>query len=300
MTADLDIVIPCFNYADRVGRAVQSALACADVRQVIVVNDGSTDDSAVVLDALTSEVGGRLAVIHQANAGPSAARNKGILAARATYLMLLDADDELVPDGVSEALDVLKRQPQFDLVLTSAQALHDGQAPRLRPAPEGLTGDLFHRFLDGQVPVSHGRFIVRRTLMQRVPYPESIRGQEDLPVYALLLALGQVTSCAAVTVRIHHHAGSLRRNTANMIANEDAVVTAIFDHPELPQAAQRWRRPFHARRVFSIFRALAKRGDPRAGTFFWHGFRLAPFSRRWWKQLPLYLRWRLRPPAREA
>ena len=300
MNADLDIVIPCFNYADRVTRAVNSALACADVRQVIVVNDGSTDDSAEVLDQLAMQQPGRMSVIHQANAGPSAARNAGIRTARATWVLLLDADDELVGEGVSQALARLRAQPQADVMLTSAEAVHEGRAPRLRAAPDDLGGNLFRRFLDGEVPVSHGRFIARRELLLRIPYPETIRGQEDLPVYALMLALGSVVSCPAVTVRIHHHAASLRRNTAHMVANEEAVVAAIFDHPDLPAEDRKRRQQFHARRLFSIFRALAKRNDPQAGTYFWRGFRLAPFSRRWWRQLPRYLRWRFAGTVKES
>lgn len=293
MAEQLEVVIPCYNYADRISTAVRSALACPAVTRVIVVNDGSTDDSAVVLDALSAEVGPRLHIVHQSNAGPSAARNRGIAELRHDWCMLLDADDELVPEGVAAALEVLQGQADANLVLCAAQACHPGEPPRLRPALASAGQDLFPRFLDGRVPISHGRFIVRTELLRRFPYPESIRGQEDLPVYALLLAFARVAVCPAPTVRIHHHAGSLRRNTHQVVNNEEAVVRAIFDHPDLPPRYQSLRRAFHARRLMSIFRTLAKARAPEAGAFFWRAFRMMPFSRRWWRQLPKYLRWRL-------
>lgn len=94
-----EVIIPVYNAAPYVERAVQSALACPAVR-VILVDDGSTDGSGDLCDALAAECS-RVRVIHQQNLGASAARNAGLEAATAEYVAFLDADDELLPGAIA-------------------------------------------------------------------------------------------------------------------------------------------------------------------------------------------------------
>ncbi len=93
---DVTVVIPCFNHGEYIGEAIDSVLAQEEAAtRIIVVDDGSTDQATLdALDALPEGV----EVLHQANAGPAAARNAGIEATDSPYLLMLDADDRL-PDG---------------------------------------------------------------------------------------------------------------------------------------------------------------------------------------------------------
>jgi glycosyltransferase involved in cell wall biosynthesis len=96
---DATIVIPCFNYGRFISDAVGSALGQrgADVR-VVVVDDGSDDGTTpAACDALACD---RVIVIHQPNAGPAAARNRGASAATSEFLVFLDADDTIEPEFV--------------------------------------------------------------------------------------------------------------------------------------------------------------------------------------------------------
>ncbi len=85
-------IIPCFNYGRFIAEAVDSALRQERVGvEVIVVDDGSDDGvTPAACEALASE---RVRVLHQANAGPGAARNRGAREARTPYIVFLDADD---------------------------------------------------------------------------------------------------------------------------------------------------------------------------------------------------------------
>lgn len=99
MPPALSIVIPSYNCADLVSRAVESAYAFSEhTVEVIVVDDGSTDATTDVLAALLVDFPA-LRVIRQANGGLSSARNTGIYSATGRYVVLLDADDELLPVG---------------------------------------------------------------------------------------------------------------------------------------------------------------------------------------------------------
>ncbi len=96
----VSFIIPCFNYGRFVGEAVASALAQMDCDvQVVLVDDGSDDGTTPeVCDRLA---GDRVRVIHQPNAGPGAARNRGASEAAGEFLVFLDADDTVDPRFVS-------------------------------------------------------------------------------------------------------------------------------------------------------------------------------------------------------
>ncbi len=96
-------------------RAIRSALAQTHpVDEIIVVDDGSTDGTG---NALREEFGDRIVYVHQANAGVSAARNRGMAIARGRYLALLDSDDEWLPEKTARQVEWLDAHPDFGMVL---------------------------------------------------------------------------------------------------------------------------------------------------------------------------------------
>ncbi|MBC7799466.1 MAG: glycosyltransferase [Gemmatimonadaceae bacterium] len=112
MAADVSVIVPAFNAASTVAAAVQSALnQSVPPIEVIVVDDGSSDDTAHVAAAC----GPRVQVIRQANGGPGAARNAGIRAARGSWIGLLDADDTWMPTKLERQL-TLDTDPHIGII----------------------------------------------------------------------------------------------------------------------------------------------------------------------------------------
>src|SRR5438552_13649007 len=104
----VSVIIPCYNQAHFLHEAIESVLAQTySNREIIVVNDGSTDS--------TAEVAGRYSAvrhIYQENAGPSAARNTGLKQTSSEYLVFLDADDRLLPEALEMGVDCLRQHPE--------------------------------------------------------------------------------------------------------------------------------------------------------------------------------------------
>jgi hypothetical protein len=101
----VSVIIPLYNKAQWIRRALDSVLRQTFASlEIIVVDDGSTDESAL---KLTGYDDGRLRLITQANLGPGAARNRGIAEARGQLLAFLDADDEWLPDYLAESVRLL-------------------------------------------------------------------------------------------------------------------------------------------------------------------------------------------------
>jgi hypothetical protein len=97
---ELTVVVPCYNHADKLEMSVGSALGQDGVEvEVIVVDDGSSDDVKSVMDGIIAKAGpGRVRLVsHSENKGLAAARNTGFKEAKAEWVIPLDADDELEP-----------------------------------------------------------------------------------------------------------------------------------------------------------------------------------------------------------
>lgn len=111
----VSVIIPSYNYGRYVGQAVDSALAQTyPAIEVIVVDDGSTDDTRERLAAY----GNRIRYVHQQNQGLSAARNTGIREAKGDYLAFLDSDDAFHPHKLELQMAYLRTHPETDLIAT--------------------------------------------------------------------------------------------------------------------------------------------------------------------------------------
>ena len=115
----VSVVIPAYNAAGTIERAVESVLAqTRRPDEIIVVDDGSTDETSKKIEGYGSQI----RYIYQENAGPSVARNKGIEAAGGEWIAFLDADDEWLPEALDLQCGLLGRNKQ--LVWTVANFYH--------------------------------------------------------------------------------------------------------------------------------------------------------------------------------
>jgi glycosyltransferase involved in cell wall biosynthesis len=113
----VSVVVPLYNKAPYVGRCLRSVSAQTyrDF-ETIVVDDGSTDGGDRMLDAISEP---KLRVVRQANAGPGAARNRGVREARGEYVAFLDADDEWLPEYLATSIRALDQTPNAAAVTSS-------------------------------------------------------------------------------------------------------------------------------------------------------------------------------------
>lgn len=119
----ISVVIPSYNRKHRLGQALQSVLEqTSAVDEIILVDDGSTDDSANLVKRCFPQV----TVIRQGNLGVSAARNRGISAAQYDWIALLDSDDCWLPEKIAQIRTAQQRQPDFVLYHSDEIWIRDG------------------------------------------------------------------------------------------------------------------------------------------------------------------------------
>lgn len=115
----ISVVIPMYNARETILRAVQSVLnqTYKGAVEIIVVDDGATDDSYEILNKFreTNHLN-QLKIIRKPNGGVSSARNTGMREARGNYIALLDSDDEWHPEKLAEQMIVLNEYPEIDFI----------------------------------------------------------------------------------------------------------------------------------------------------------------------------------------
>lgn len=181
----LSVVIPSFNSCDVVLEAIDSALA-QDLGvpfEVVVVDDGSTDDTPAVLQERKRQAGDRLNVLAlRENQGGGAARNHGINNASGDFIYMLDADNVLPEGAVASQLE-LARRAQAPAVSVASVQFFGGEGQDLlhvwqmeeRAGQSGID----EMFRSIRVPASHGNYLFRRSTFDHVGGYEEGRGAMD-------------------------------------------------------------------------------------------------------------------------
>lgn len=185
----ISVIIPLYNKATSIAKALDSVLAQAyQDFEVVVVDDGSTDEGAAVVEQYTDE---RIRLIRQANAGVSAARNKGIAEARGEYVAFLDADDEWMPEFLAEIVALQQEFPECRAQVTSYVQCQNGEKRGIvlnRLPFEGVHGVLTNYFevsAHSHPPVWTSAVCIERALLQEIGgFPLGIKSGEDLLIWA--------------------------------------------------------------------------------------------------------------------
>ena len=120
MTPKVSIILPTFNRMKFLPAAI-SSIKCQLCQEweLIIIDDGSDDDTISVASDLTRDISERVMIITQINCGPGIARNNGIKASRGAYIAFFDSDDTWEEGHLSVCLEVLDRNPDVDWVYSS-------------------------------------------------------------------------------------------------------------------------------------------------------------------------------------
>ncbi|MES4905916.1 MULTISPECIES: glycosyltransferase family A protein [unclassified Streptomyces] len=173
----VSVVIPCHGYGHYLPQAVHSVLAQTYPDwELVVVDDGSTDDTAAVARSLIAEhPGRRIRLLRQANAGVSAARNAGVAATTGRYVLPLDADDVIAPTMLERTVAVLDQRPEIAIVSTDVSVFTDDGLPAQVLQLPAYDKDLLLRRL-----IMFYCSLYRREVWQSVGgYAEDMRTGED-------------------------------------------------------------------------------------------------------------------------
>ena len=190
ITPLVSVVIPVFNGASFIGRAVDSVLAQTWTDfEIILVDDGSTDGTPAVFERLAQMPS--VICLHQANAGPAQARNVGVQAAKGKYIAFLDCDDIWFQTKLETQVAILRRTSQPGLVHSHYEVI-DPAGKVIQHAKAGQSQDVFHQvFTGGQAPLLSTTIMSRALLEQVGGFDPNLWVSEDTD---LILRLYELTT----------------------------------------------------------------------------------------------------------
>lgn len=193
MTPTVTVVIPTYNLASLLPEAIASvhAQAWPDL-EIIVVDDGSTDDTKEVLNALARDVD--LRWYHQENAGAAVARNRGIAEARGEWVAFLDADDVWFPQKLTKQFAELEKHPEAAFSFSDVQVRLENGAQRDLPTRRS-SQPLICQLLGGNLFATPTVVVRRNRLIEVGAFDAELRTGED---WDLWLRLSARYSCAPV------------------------------------------------------------------------------------------------------
>ena len=255
----VSVVMPAFNVGWCVGRAVDSVLSQSlRERELVVVDDGSTDDTNDVL----ASYGDAIRVIRQPNAGMSAARNVGIRQSQGRLVAFLDADDWWYADKLERQVDLMRRHPELGFCSTAARVVNpEGQLLNVWHCP-GSTADMLQTLFAENAAIAGGcsAVMVRRELLDRVGlFDESLRGFEDPDLWIRLAAVTGYACIGEPLVEILRREHSVSRNLEHM---RKAALASLRKNRDLLPA--HLRGAFWRSCLASVYTDYAK-GAYRAG-----------------------------------
>ena len=192
-TTSVSVVIPAKNVAAYVGETIASALAQGEVTEVIVVDDGSTDNTISIVRAIRDP---RLRLMTNDSAGVSAARNLGARHASGEWLLFLDADDRMRPGAVAALLAAARGAPRAVLVYGDYNTIDsEGRQIGRRDLLKGRrkpSGDVLTRLAAGNFIVNGGIALARAEAFRAIGgFDTSLRYCEDWHCWCRLAAIGE-------------------------------------------------------------------------------------------------------------
>jgi hypothetical protein len=188
----ISVIIPLYNKAQYIGRAVRSALAQSiPSSEIIVVDDGSTDGGPRLVAAIKDP---RVRLVHQDNHGVSVARNRGIAQARAGLVAFLDADDEWMTTFLETVLRLQGRFPEAEVFGTGYVYVYDDgrwRLPRINAVSdaswEGILDDYFRIAATSDPPLWTSAVAVTKKAIRAVGgFEVGVTSGEDLLAWARL------------------------------------------------------------------------------------------------------------------
>ena len=298
----VSIVIPCYNHAHFLSQAIESALAQSWPEcQVVVVDDGSTDNSSEVAARYDNVV-----VVRQPNRGLAAARNAGFRASDGDVVIFLDADDRLWSDAARVAVDVFAAHPLAAMVFGHCRVVNAAGVPR-RVNLVRVRACYYEELLRDNSIWTPAMAAFRRSVLDIVgPFDENNSPAADYDLYLRISRDFPVVAHDATVVDYRQHADNMSRDHVMMLEATLKVLRAQQSHvgkdprrmDAYREAMANWRACYGERMVARFRAAWRARRYKEAWIDAAHLVRLYPAGVRYHlsRKLMAMLRGRSEPP----
>jgi glycosyltransferase involved in cell wall biosynthesis len=265
----ISVIIPNFNHTQFISGAIQSVLSqgyCS--REIIVVDDGSTDNSREVVAGF----GRQVRYIWQENQGLAGARNTGIRAASGEFIGLLDADDQWLPGYLEKMLLLADQHPESALYYCSAQGMDQGGRglPQVFGGPARPPQAMYQILLRANFLIPSTILIRRSVAIANGLFDQTLRSCEDWDFWLRILPEHEFIGSSECLVRYRLHGDSLSANPTGMQQATRQVIEKHFgpDDGRWPNWSWEKRRAYGGVYRYHLLTSVQREDDWGKGALF--------------------------------
>lgn len=237
----IDVVIPAFNAARYIDQTLESIVLQGNlVHSVIVVNDGSTDQTAEIVEAFTKQHPHlTVKLISQANAGLANARNTGIQNSTAPYIALLDADDIWLRNKLEQQIELFNNSsdPRLGVVYTGYELIDENSlaiSNKKGIIKPQARGDVRSKLLTGNFISGSGSSVLIQSNVFKVVglFDENLRASEDWDMWLRIAQQFHFDFIDEPLVQIRVHQSNMQKDFSRMLESELAMLNKFAQHGE--------------------------------------------------------------------
>lgn len=237
----VSVVMPTYNRAKYLPEAIGSVLqqTFRDF-ELIIVDDGSTDNTAEIVGAMTDP---RIRYIAQDNMGVSAALNTGWRAATGEYIGRLDSDDVWLPSLLEELVPILERNPDMGVIYARARWMDaDGKPlPQILGTPEKFPGENLKSLLYGDCVCPIAVVFRVRCIVSVGGYDDSLTGNEDWDLWIRMAEHCGIGYVDSILARYRVHSGNSQASRTGgldrLAADRIRVLEKFYSRADVPPVA---------------------------------------------------------------
>lgn len=223
----VSVIIPCYNQGRFLAEAIASARADQYQVEVVVVDDGSTDDTAAVARQFP------VLYVKQPNRGLAAARNRGLDESTGSFVIFLDADDRLLPGGIDAAARSLAAHPECAMAYGRCVMIGpDGETWPTPGIPTVRTGHHAALLRTNMIWMPAMAIFRRRPLVRLQGFASGFDAAADYDLYLRLSRVEAIHDHGVTVAAYRRHDGSMSGNAARMLEETLAVMQRHRPHPD--------------------------------------------------------------------
>jgi glycosyltransferase involved in cell wall biosynthesis len=264
MKGHVSIVVPCFNHGRFLAEAIDSARRQTwRPTEIVVVDDGSRDDSAAVAAAYSD-----VRLISQANQGLAAARNTGLRASRGEFVIFLDADDRLLPEAAETGVACLDRHQSAAFALGRCSLIDETGRPLTTNLPR-ITGAYYRQLLVANYIWTPAMVMFRRRVFDAVGgFDPRVSPSADYDLYLRITRQFEIATHDVLVAEYRRHSANMSGDPVLMLRTTLSVLRgqrrharrSPHDRAAYNEGLREWRQ-FYGEHIVERFRAeLHRRG----------------------------------------
>ncbi len=257
------VIIPLYNKAAEVEATVRSVLAQSlEPLEIVVVDDGSTDESAAVVERIASPL---VRLIRQPNAGECAARNRAMAEARGDYFALLDADDLWKPEFLEEMASLIASWTECGIYSTAFEVVSPtGRVRGNCPTERGAVENFWRESMTRYVTIPSATVLPRRVVEELGGFPEGMKMGGDQ--FMWIKVASRYGVCFSPRALCDYSMVASNRSSAIYTPEKTPYSLEEFLNPPYESREENpWRAEFVAKCAIGKALTLTAKGDEEFG-----------------------------------